>query len=72
MALSTLFTKQHYVLDVLGGVALALVGYLVAFRDYPREAVPAIERRLAPVLAGCAVGIYALIVTGLWLVYLFA
>lgn len=69
VALSTLFTKQHYVLDVLGGMVLAYVAYRVFLRSYPREDIPERERRLAPALALGAVGIYGVVVAGLWLIY---
>ena len=59
VAISTLLTKQHYVLDVVAGVALAYAGYLLFLRAYPREATPERERRYAPVLALLAVGVYA-------------
>ena len=43
--------------------------HAVFLRSYPREGIPDGERRLAPVLALAAGGIYALIVAGLWLLY---
>lgn len=61
VALSTLFTKQHYVLDALTGIALAYVGYAVFIRRYPRAAIPERERRYAPFLALGAVGAYGAI-----------
>ena len=69
VGLSTLLTKQHYIADVLSGGALAYVAYLGALRDYPREAIPEPERRLAPTLALGAFALYGLIVLGLWLAY---
>lgn len=66
VALSTLFTKQHYVLDVVGGVFLAGLAWFAFLRGYASDAVPERERRLAPALALIAVGIYGLFVTGLW------
>jgi membrane-associated phospholipid phosphatase len=69
VALSTLFTKQHYALDVLGGMFLAGAAWLAFLRGYPRDAVPERERRLAPALALGAVGMYALAVIGLWLAH---
>lgn len=68
---STLFTKQHYVVDVIAGAILAYAVYLVFLRGYPREATPEFERRLAPVLALAAFGMYGLIVAGLWFLYAF-
>lgn len=70
VGVSTLYTKQHYVLDAIAGALIAYVAYAVFLRSYPREAVPEIERRLAPVLALGAVGIYALFVGVCWLLYL--
>ena len=69
VALSTLFTKQHYVLDVLGGIVLAGAGYGLFLRGYPRESIPERERRLAPRLAIAAFAIYALVIAAFWLVY---
>jgi membrane-associated phospholipid phosphatase len=69
VALSTLFTKQHYVADVLGGGVLAYAAYFAALRDYPRKAIPEVERRLAPTLAFGAFALYGLILAGLWLAY---
>jgi len=67
--MSKLFTKQHYIVDVIAGAALAYAAYLLFLRGYPREAIPEAERRLAPVLALGAFGTYGLIVAGVWLVY---
>ena len=69
VATSTLFTKQHYVLDVAGGIALASIAYVIFLRTYPRGATPERERRLAPALAACAFGAYGSIVAILWLAY---
>lgn len=71
VAVSTLFTKQHYVLDALAGVFLAFVAYFAVLRDYPRADVPQRERDLAPVLALIAVGVYFLLLAILWLIYAF-
>lgn len=70
VAVSTLYTKQHYFLDVIAGALLAYLAYVVLLRSYPREEVPEHERRLAPVLALGAFGIYGLVVIGFWFVYL--
>ncbi len=71
VALSTLFTKQHYVLDVVTGVLLACAAYLVFLRRFPRESIPERERRCAPALAAGAVGAYGLIVLVFAGLYLF-
>ncbi len=49
VALSTLFTKQHYVMDVIGGTALAVLTYFIYIRHCPCE-VPEIDRKIAPVV----------------------
>lgn len=69
VALSTLFTKQHYVLDVLGGVALALLASAMFLRPGVRVEIPDLDRRLAPPIA---LGLAALIGAGLsavWAAY---
>lgn len=69
VALSTLFIKQHYVLDAISGALLAYVAYGVFLRAYPREDIPAHERRLAPALAAGAFALYGFVVFGLLLLY---
>ena len=69
VSLSTLFTKQHYVLDVLAGACLAYVSYAIFLRGFPREAVPELDRRLAPLLAAGAAAVYGAIVAGFAIAY---
>ena len=69
VALSTLFTKQHYVADLVAGILLALAAYAMFLRGYARANVPELERRLAPVLALAVGGIVGLGVIGCWAVY---
>ena len=69
VGLSTLFTKQHYVADVAGGVALAFVAYRVFLLPHPRDAVPEDERRLAPTLAVGAAAVYGGMVAVMWVAY---
>ena len=70
VGISTLYTKQHYVLDVISGALLAYVAYRVFLRGYAREATPEFERRLAPRLALGAIGTYGLMVAIMWIAYL--
>jgi membrane-associated phospholipid phosphatase len=58
LSLSTLLTKQHYFVDVVGGIALACLAQLVFMRGFPPESIPADERRLAPLLAAGAFAVY--------------
>jgi membrane-associated phospholipid phosphatase len=69
IALSTLFTKQHYVADVMAGMGLAGVAYVVFLRNCPHEPTPDLDRRAAPFLLLGLLGIYALVVAGLWVGY---
>lgn len=68
VGISTLFTKQHYVLDVVSGVALAIAASALFLRR-DDAAVPAADRRIAPLVAlllGCAMLVAAAVP---WLVY---
>ncbi|MFY9820594.1 MAG: phosphatase PAP2 family protein [Thermoanaerobaculia bacterium] len=69
VGISTLFTKQHYVADVIAGVLLACLAYVVFLRSYPREAIPELERRLAPFLALVTIGIVGLVFACFWVVH---
>lgn len=69
VGLSTLFTKQHYILDVIAGALLGCVAYAVFVTSYPRERVPELERRLAPVLALGILGVLGLAVACAWVVH---
>jgi membrane-associated phospholipid phosphatase len=70
IALSTVYTKQHWVVDVAAGAACAVLAYMAFLRGYPRAAVGEIDRRRAPFRAAVACGLYALTVLGAWLAYL--
>lgn len=72
VALSTLFTKQHYVLDVVGGIGLAAVAYRIFLAGYPPARVPEFDRRVAPALAVCVGAIAGGGLATSWLVYLWA
>ena len=69
VAMSTLFTRQHYVADVVGGVGLALVAYAAFLRNAPRDRVSQLDRRLAPVFAAGTLGMSCVGVLGFWVVY---
>ena len=69
VAVSTLYTKQHYVLDVLAGILLACVAYVAFLRDYARENVPALDRRLAPLLAVSVIAVVGIAGGCMWIAY---
>ena len=69
VALSTLFTKQHYVVDIIGGVVLALAAYMVLLRGHPRSDSAGDEHRVAPALAACVGGLSCMAVAGAWVIH---
>lgn len=70
VAASTLFTKQHYVLDVVAGIGLAAVAYQWFLRPFEPTRVADLDRRAAPALAGLTMAIVGIGLVGFWLVYL--
>lgn len=70
IGVSTLFTKQHYAVDVIAGAAAAFIAYALFLRSYPRTAIADIDRRRAPVRALAVAVVFGLMVTGFWAAYL--
>jgi membrane-associated phospholipid phosphatase len=60
VGLSTLFTKQHYILDVVAGIVLAFLAYVLFLRKTTREDVAELDRRVAPALVLVVSGIVLL------------
>ncbi len=69
VGVSTLFARQHYVIDVIAGVFLAWAAYVLFLRRYPREAIPERDRRVAPLLALVVIGILGVVAGCFWVVY---
>jgi membrane-associated phospholipid phosphatase len=69
VAVSTLFTKQHYIADVIAGILLAFAAYVIILRGHPDQNVPELDRRLAPVLALAVLAVVGLGVVGFWIAY---
>lgn len=69
VAVSTLYTKQHYVADVIVGAFMAWVAHAVFLRGCPRAAVPEIDDRIVPVVILGFAGIHALTIAGFWVAY---
>lgn len=69
IGISTLYTKQHYILDVIAGIFLAYVAYFVFLRSYPRGEIPELDRCLAPVLALGTIGALGFGAACFWVVY---
>lgn len=68
VGVSTLYTKQHYALDVISGIVLACVAYFVFLRNNRAE-IPRVDRRLAPVFALGLIGIIGIGVACFRVVY---
>jgi membrane-associated phospholipid phosphatase len=69
IALSTVYTKQHFVVDALVGGMLGIAAYWLFLRDRPRQPVEEIERHMAPHRGLYVVAAY-IAVTGLfWTAY---
>ena len=66
IAVATVFTKQHYVVDVLAGAAMGVAAYVLFLRGYPRARLPEDAIAAAPRRAATVAAAYALIVGGLW------
>ncbi len=69
VGLSTLFTKQHYVADVIAGMLLAVVAYAIFLRGYSRASIPESDRRVAPFLALVVAGFVAICFACYWVAY---
>lgn len=69
IGVSTVYTKQHYIVDAIAGMLVALVAYFVLMRHTPREVIPAIDTRLAPARALNVIWILAIILACTWVAY---
>ena len=69
ISVSTLFTKQHYVADVITGFLLAGAAYGVFLRNCPRAALPQLDARVVAVVAWGFAGFHALLIAGFWVAY---
>ena len=69
ISISTVFTKQHYVADVIAGAAAAGVAYAVFLRQYSLDPAAGHDRERAPRRAAIAVAIFLLMVAGFWTTY---
>jgi membrane-associated phospholipid phosphatase len=68
IAVSTVFTKQHYVVDAVAGAALAYAAYrLFLCRADTANDVPHTEQQLAPRRAAAAIAVFVLAFGCAWL-----
>ncbi len=66
---STMFVKQHWALDVVGGFAVAHLAWALFLRGYDRAPLTDAEARLPRRWYLVVFGIYAAVVLGFWFVY---
>jgi len=69
VAVSTLFTKQHYVADVVAGALLAFLACAVFLRSDSLGPIPETDRRAAPLLALVVAGVVGLGFAVYWVAY---
>lgn len=69
VGLSTLFTKQHYVADVVAGIAMAYAADAIVLRGC-RAGPDTRERRLAPALALATLAVVVAANVAFWVAYL--
>jgi membrane-associated phospholipid phosphatase len=70
VAVSTLLTKQHYMLDLVAGILLAIVAYSIFLRRYPSDRIPEFDRQVAPAIALCVGAVVAVVLAISWLAYI--
>jgi membrane-associated phospholipid phosphatase len=69
VAMSTIYTKQHYVADAISGAMLGAVSVAIAFRGYDARAIAQDVRALAPALGSAAFAAYGLFVAAAFVAY---
>lgn len=69
IGVSTLYTKQHYLVDVIAGALMGWLACVVFFRGHARETVALDVRRHAPLRAAAAAGAYVVMVVAIAVVY---
>ena len=70
VGVSTLFTKQHYVADVIAGALLSVAAYAVFLRPQSIGPVPDADRESAPVVALAVAGVVGIAFGGYYVAYL--
>lgn len=70
IGLSTIYTKQHYVVDAVVGAILGLAAYAIFLSGRPQDTIEASDRRLSPRRAMYVVMAYAAVIGVSWIAYL--
>ena len=69
VGVSTLFTKQHYVVDVFAGALLAWTASAVFLRTCPRAEADSAEHLAAPAVAVWTAALVGVVFAGAWIAY---
>lgn len=69
IAISTVYTKQHFVVDAVAGGLLGAAAYGLFLRGRPRGPVAAVDRDLAPRRALSVAAAYVVVIGVLWTAY---
>ena len=69
VAVSTLFTKQHYILDAVAGFALASTAYLAFLHTVPLAFTEMEDRQAVAVLAVGLLALMGTVVVGAWAIH---
>ena len=69
IGISTVYTKQHYVVDAIAGAAMGGVAYALFLRGHARSSPPDEAVRGAPRRAAIAAGLYGLLLVAGWIAF---
>jgi membrane-associated phospholipid phosphatase len=69
IGVSTVYTKQHFVIDAIAGAIIGLVAYAVFLRGRPLEHVADHDHRSSPRRAAYVIAAYAFVAAAFWVGY---
>ena len=69
IGVSTIYTKQHFVVDAIAGAIIGLLAYAIFLRGRPLEPVADVDRRLTPRRGAYVIAAYAFVVAAFWVGY---
>jgi len=69
IGVSTVYTKQHFVVDAVAGAIVAFAAYVIFLHGRPRESVAAVDRDLTPRRALYVAAAYPVVAGFFWAAY---
>ncbi len=69
IGLSTVYTKQHFVVDAIAGGILGIAAYWLFLSGRPREPVEDLDRRMAPRRSLYVIAAYVVVIGVFWTAY---